>query len=125
PPNLELPCAAYVFRAPRSFTREDVVELHLPGSPGLLALVMDAVLAAGARAAQPGEFTARAFHNGALDLSRAEGIAEPINAVSDAQLRAARPLLDGALARDAAAARETLTDLRALVEAALDFAEQD
>src|SRR5262249_32382050 len=89
PPDLELPAIVYLFRAPRSYTREDIVELHLPGSPGLLALVMDALLAAGARPAEPGEFTARAFHHGAIDLSQAEGIAEMIYARSDAQLGAA------------------------------------
>jgi len=123
--DLECPAALYLFRAPRSYTREDVVELHLPGSPGVLALVMDELLASGARPAEPGEFTARAFHHGALDLGQAEGVAEMIRARSDAQLRAAQRLLDGALGRDAARARETLADLMALVEAALDFADED
>ena len=124
-PALELPAAVFLFRAPRSYTREDVVEFHLPGSPGLLALLTDALLGAGVRPAEPGEFTARALHHGALDLTRAEGVAELIHARSDGQLRAARRLLEGALARDADAARDELDDLRALVEAALDFADED
>ena len=123
--DLAAPATAYVFRAPRSYTREDIVELHLPGSPGLLALVMDSLLAAGARAAQPGEFTARAFRHGAMDLAAAAGIAAMIHARSDAQLRAARRMADGSLGREAAAAREALLDVRALVEAALDFADED
>lgn len=118
------PASAYMFRRPRSFTRENVVELHLPGSPGLLALVMDALLAAGARPAEAGEFTARAVRGGGLDVTRAEGIAEAIYARSDGQLRAARRLMQGELSRAAQAARETLDELRGLVEASLDFAEE-
>jgi tRNA modification GTPase len=119
-----LPAAVYLFRAPRSYTRQDIVELHLLGAPGVLALVMEACLAAGARRAEPGEFTARAFLAGAFDLSQVHGIAGMIAARSDHQLRAAERLLHGALSRTAEAAREELADLLALVEAALDFADE-
>jgi len=117
--------ATWLFRAPHSATREEIVELHIPGGPGLASLLLDRLLTSGARAAEPGEFTARAVRNGAMDLCQAEAVAERLYARSDAQLRAAQRLLRGDLARAAGAARETLADLRALVEAALDFAEED
>jgi len=119
-----LPGAAYLFRAPRSYTRQDVVELHLLGAPGVLALVVEACLTAGARRAEPGEFTARAFLAGAFDLSQVHGIAGMIAARSDHQLRAAERLLHGALARTARKAREELAELLSLVEGALDFADE-
>ena len=119
-----LPGAVYLFRAPRSYTRQDVVELHLLGSPGVLALLVEACLAAGARRAEPGEFTARAFLAGAFDLSQVHGIAGMIAARSDHQLRAAERLLHGALSATAEQAREELADLLSLVEGALDFADE-
>ncbi len=119
-----MPAAVYVFVAPKSYSREDVVELHTLGSPGVLAMIVDACLQLGARAAEPGEFTARAFLAGALDLSQVHGIAGMIAARSDDQLRAAERLLHGALAREAHAAREELADLLSLVEGAMDFADE-
>src|SRR5262245_5589276 len=67
----EQPAMLLWMPAPRSFTREDVAELHLPGSPPLLACALERVLSLGARLAQPGEFTRRAFENGRIDLTRA------------------------------------------------------
>ena len=119
-----LPAAAYVFPAPRSYTRDDVVELHVLGAPGVLALLVEACLAAGARRAEPGEFTARAYLAGAFDLSQVHAIAGMVAARSDHQLRAAERLLHGALGRTARAAREDLADLISLVEGALDFADE-
>jgi tRNA modification GTPase len=119
-----LPAAVYLFRSPRSYTRQDVVELHLLGSPGVLSLLVEACLAAGARRAEPGEFTARAFLAGAFDLSQVHGIAGMIAARSDHQLRAAERLLHGALAKTAEQAREELADLLSLVEGAMDFADE-
>lgn len=119
-----LPGSLYLFRSPHSYTRQDVVELHLLGAPGVLALLMEACLAAGARRAEPGEFTARAFLAGAFDLSQVHGIAGMIAARSDHQLRAAERLLHGALARTATSAREELADLLSLVEGAMDFADE-
>ncbi|MCG8408205.1 MAG: tRNA modification GTPase [Phycisphaerales bacterium] len=120
----DFPAAAYLFRGPRSYTRQDVVELHLLGAPGLLGRVVESCLAAGARRAEPGEFTARAFLAGALDLSQVHGIAGMIAARSDLQLQAAERLLHGALSETANRARETLADLLSLVEGALDFADE-
>lgn len=110
---------------PRSFTREDVVELHLPGSPYLLEAALARVLASGARAAEPGEFTRRAFENGRIDLTRAEGILELVHARSEAQRRSASALLFGGLSSRLAPLREELEALRSLAEASLDFDEAD
>ena len=102
-----------------------MVELHLPGSPALLEIVIDQLLTAGARSAQPGEFTARAFFNGRLDLTEAEAVAEVISAQSDAHLRAAQRLLSGALHRRCGSLATHLATTLAMVEAHIDFADQD
>jgi tRNA modification GTPase len=119
-----LPAAAYVFRAPHSYTRQDVVEIHMLGAPSVLGVVVESALATGARRAEPGEFTARAFLGGVLDLSQVHGVAGLVAARSDEQLRAAERLLHGALSEKALAAREELADLLALVEGAMDFADE-
>ncbi len=118
------PAKVYVFKAPRSYTRQDIVEIHLLGSPGLLGILVEQCLASGARRAEPGEFTARAFLAGALDLSQVHGIAGMIAARSDLQLQAASRLLHGELSRTAEKAREELADLLSLVEGAMDFADE-
>ena len=110
---------------PRSFTREDCAELHLSGSPPLLAAALARVLALGARLAEPGEFTRRAFENGRIDLSRAEGVLALVSARNEEQRRAASALLVGGLDERVAALRDGLDDLRALCEASLDFDESD
>lgn len=120
----DLPCNAYVFHAPRSYTRQDMVELHLLGAPGILAILVESFLENGARRAEPGEFTARAFLAGAMDLSQVHGVAGMIAARSDQQLQAASRLLHGELARAARTAREEIADLLSLVEGALDFADE-
>jgi len=122
--SLACPAECYLFRAPRSYTRQDCVELHVPGSPPLLAMLVDAAVARGARPAQPGEFTARAYLAGALDLAQAEAVAAVIRARSDAELRAAHALRRGDLSQRIAAACDRLADLVALVEADIDFAEE-
>src|SRR5262245_25361077 len=81
-------------RAPRSYTREDVVEFHLPGAEPLLASALARLLALGARAAEPGEFTRRAFFNGRIDLVRAEGVLALTRAGNEAERAAAALLLD-------------------------------
>ncbi|MFQ5429445.1 MAG: tRNA modification GTPase [Phycisphaerae bacterium] len=120
----ELPAALYLFRQPRSYTRQDVVEFHLLGAPAVLGLLTEACIARGARRAEPGEFTARAFLSGALDLSQVHGIAGVIAARSDLQLQAAERLLHGDLSETAGRAREMLADLLSLVEGTLDFADE-
>ncbi len=119
-----VPAEAYLFRAPRSFTRQDMVELHTPGGAAVLSLVLDQSLALGARQAEPGEFAMRAFLAGAIDLAEAEGIAAVISATSDGQLRAAGRLARGALSARTAALLDRIADLLALVEADIDFADE-
>ncbi len=119
-----LPAQAWTFPRPRSYTRQDTVEFHLVGSPVILGMLVEACLARGARSAQPGEFTARAFLAGALDLSQVHGVAGLIAARSDLQVAAAERLLHGSLADTANAAREDLADLSSLVEGAMDFADE-
>ncbi len=120
----DVPAEAYLFRGPRSYTRQDVVELHLPGAPALLSLVLDDLVARGARPAEPGEFTARAYFSGALDLTEVEGVAAIVQARTDAQLRASEALLHGHLSRRTAALRDEIVDLLALIEAQIDFADE-
>ena len=124
PPTAVVPARAYVFRGPRSYTRQDVVELHVPGE-AVAAMVQAALIDAGARAAAPGEFTARAFLSGRLDLTAAEAIADVIDAEADAQWRSALGVLDGALARLVRPAAEGLTEILAVTEAGIDFADED
>lgn len=119
------PCLVLWMPGPASYTREDVVELHLPGSAPLLRAALGAFLEDGARAAVAGEFTRRAFENGRLDLTRAEGVLELIEATDAAEQRAAAALLRGGLAGRVEALRSGLDDLRALAEASLDFDEDD
>ena len=114
---------AAVFRAPASYTREDVVELSCHGGRLPAQRTLAALLAAGARLAGPGEFTLRAFLNGRIDLVQAEAVAELIGARSDAMHRAALSRLAGEMSRDLRARREEIADLLAEVEARVDFAE--
>jgi len=111
--------------APRSFTREDVAELHLPGAEALVRAVLARLHELGARPAQPGEFTRRAFRSGRIDLSRAEGLLELVCASNEAERAAAAELVGGGLARRVEALRSELLDLCALCEATLDFEESD
>ncbi len=123
-PSASVPAELYAFRAPASYTRQDVVELHTIGAPGVLAAVLERLTAAGARAAEPGEFTARAFFSGAMDLTRVEGVAAIISARNDSQLRASEALLHGRLSRRSNELRERLVDLLSLLEAEIDFSEE-
>ncbi|MBN2212596.1 MAG: tRNA uridine-5-carboxymethylaminomethyl(34) synthesis GTPase MnmE, partial [Sedimentisphaerales bacterium] len=113
------------FHSPHSFTGDDVIEIHVPGSPALLKMILQCLTAHGARLAYPGEFTARAFFNGRIGLSQAEAVNEMISARSDAQLIASRRLLDGELHRRCLALREQIIELLSLVELSLDFSDQD
>ena len=116
---------ALYFPAPASFTGESVLELHGHGGPLVIALVTEAVLALGARRAEPGEFTARAFHNNKLDLAQAEAIADLINAGTSQAARAALRSLSGAFSKAVDALAEQLVRLRMHVEAAIDFPEEE
>jgi tRNA modification GTPase len=123
--SLQVPSWAYVFRAPRSYTGEDLIEFHLPGNPVLARLLVGEVFQRGARPAEPGEFTARAYFNGRLDLTGAEGVAATIAAGSQAELLAARQLLAGELARRLRPAMDAIAQTLALVEVGIDFSDED
>lgn len=116
---------ACVMRAPRSFTGEEVGELHGHGGAANLAQLLEAARAAGARLAEPGEFTRRAFLAGRIDLSRAEAVAMKIAARSDRALRLAQAHADGALAERVAGFRRQVVEVLAEVEARIDFPEED
>ncbi|MHC4414235.1 MAG: tRNA modification GTPase [Planctomycetota bacterium] len=128
---LDLPGIALIQPRPRSYTGEDNVELQLPGNPLLLERVIDAIVDSGlargieTRRAEGGEFTARAFFNGKLTLTQAEGVAAIIAARTDAQLRAARLLRRGRLGSFAHGLAEALADALARVEAGIDFTDQE
>jgi len=122
--QIELPARAYLFRAPRSYTRQDVVELHVPGPGPAAASLNAALLDAGARQAEPGEFTARALFSGRIDLSAAEAVADVVNAADDAQLRSAMAALGGKVHRWCEEAASDIIDMLASVEAAIDLAEE-
>ncbi len=114
-----------LFCAPRSYTGETMVEISCHGNPLILERVTAALLRAGARAAGPGEFTQRAFFNGRMDLLQAESVAELIAAQTDRAVRAARAASDGRLHQLLASARSSLIDLLAMMEAWIDFPEED
>jgi tRNA modification GTPase len=113
------------FPAPRSFTGEDVVELHGHGGPVVADLLLRRLLALGARLARPGEFSQRAFVNGRLDLAQAEAVADLVNSGTAAAARAAARSLTGEFSGRIGRLVEDLTGLRVYVEAALDFPDED
>lgn len=114
-----------VFRGPKSFTGEDTVEVACHGGILVTRRVLDALLAAGARPAEPGEFTARAFLNGRMDLAQAEAVADLIHARTDRALGTARAQLDGALSRRIERLRDNLMAVLAHIEAHIDFPDED
>jgi tRNA modification GTPase len=113
------------FAAPRSYTAEDVVEFSCHGAPVILRHAVERACAAGARIAQPGEFTLRAYVNGRLDLPQAEAVRDLIHATTLYQARVAARQVEGALSRTIAPLKKQLLDLIALLEAGIDFAEDD
>lgn len=116
---------ALFFPAPHSYTGETVLELHGHGGPAVLRLVLARCVELGARLAQPGEFTQRAFLNGKLDLVQAESVADLIDAATTTAARAAVRSLSGEFSRAIDAMVDALVELRMLVEAALDFPDED
>ena len=115
----------HVMRAPHSYTAEDVVEINAHGGMAPLRTILEETLALGARLAQPGEFTRRAFVNGRLDLSRAEAVIDLVQAQTRAALNAANAVAGGALTHALNGLRDTLADALARIEAAVDFPEED
>ncbi|MFO1461848.1 MAG: tRNA uridine-5-carboxymethylaminomethyl(34) synthesis GTPase MnmE [Verrucomicrobiota bacterium] len=114
-----------VFRAPRTYTREDTVEISCHGGLVVARLVLEAVLASGARLAEPGEFTQRAFLNGRLDLTQAEAVADLISARTELAAAAAQSQLEGVLSGRIRAVRDDLMNVMAHIEAHLDFPDDD
>ena len=114
-----------VMRAPRTFTREDAVEITCHGGMLPAKLVLDAVLRSGARLAEPGEFTRRAFLNGRIDLAQAEAVADLIHSRTELALRAANEQLAGKLSCRINELRDQLMYILAHVEAHIDFPEED
>lgn len=113
------------FPGPESYTGEDGAELHLHGGPAVVDGVTEALVGLGLRLAEPGEFTRRAFENGRMDLSQAEAVADLVEAESDAQRRQALAQLDGALARRHETWRLEIVETLALLEAAVDFPDEE
>lgn len=116
---------AVLMRGPHSYTGEDVLEIHCHGSPVVLRLTLEAVLAAGARAAEPGEFTRRAFLNGKLDLAQAESVVDLVNARTAAGAAQASEQLAGRLSAHLDTLRHEVTRIKAHVEVKIEFADED
>ncbi|HSW73488.1 MAG TPA: tRNA uridine-5-carboxymethylaminomethyl(34) synthesis GTPase MnmE, partial [Chlamydiales bacterium] len=114
-----------IMRTPRSYTGEDSVEIFCHGGSIITKKVLERVLSAGARMAQPGEFSLRAFLNGKIDLAQAEAIQELIGAQNELALNAAEMQLEGALSKEIASFQNKLTDIAAILEAWVDFPEED
>ena len=124
--TVSCPCLVLRFAAGHSYTGDDTAEIVMPGNPALAQRVQRALLAVpGVRAAGPGEFTARAFVNGRLSLAQAEGVGALIAARNSDELRAADALLSGETGREYRAWADTLTTCLALVEAGIDFTDQE
>jgi tRNA modification GTPase len=113
------------FAAPNSYTAEDLVEIAAHGSPVVLDLLLRRALDLGARLAEPGEFTQRAFLSGRMDLTQAEAVRDLIDAQTLTQVRQAASQMGGALSRRVAPVKQSLVELIALLEAGIDFAEDD
>ncbi len=113
------------FAKPHSYTTDDIVEISAHGSPVVLRHIVELALAQGARLAEPGEFTMRAFLNGRLDLTQAEAVRDLIDAQTLFQAKVAAQQLEGALSNRLKPIKQKLVDLIALLEAGIDFAEDD
>ncbi len=119
------PGILYCFKKPRSYTREDVIEIQMPGCPETAGTLLENMIACGARRAEAGEFTARAFFSGRLDLSQAEAVADIVHAESEAALRSGLAALDGRIHQLCEDTANELTEILAAVEASIDLAEED
>ncbi len=113
------------FKAPHSYTGEDVVELSCHGSPVILRRALDAVIACGARIAEPGEFTFRAFFNRRMDLAQAQAVGDLINAQTEYQARVASRQLEGALSQRLAPTKQSLIEIIVHLESSVEFVEDD
>ncbi|MCX5686051.1 MAG: tRNA uridine-5-carboxymethylaminomethyl(34) synthesis GTPase MnmE [Candidatus Omnitrophica bacterium] len=113
-----------VMKTPKSYTKEDVVEINCHGGIQAVKKVLDLALKRGARLAEPGEFTRRAFLNGRLDLAQAEAVADVIRAKTEASLKVAMNQLEGELSRSVDAVRQDAIDIASHIEAGIDFPEE-
>ena len=113
------------FAKPHSYTTDDIIEISAHGSPVVLRHVVELALASGARLAEPGEFTMRAFLNGRIDLTQAEAVRDLIESQTLFQAKVAAQQLDGALSRRLQPIKQKLVELIAVLEAGIDFAEDD
>ncbi|HID55943.1 TPA: tRNA uridine-5-carboxymethylaminomethyl(34) synthesis GTPase MnmE, partial [Candidatus Poribacteria bacterium] len=114
-----------VMRAPYTYTREDIVEINCHGGAVVTAKILELLLRQGARLAEPGEFTKRAFLNGRIDLSQAEAVIDLIRAKTDLSLKAATNMLMGGLSQKIQRLRDSIAQILAEVEASIDFPEED
>ena len=118
-------CVLTIFKAPNSYTGEDVVEISTHGNPYIVEKVIEKCLNSGAKIAKPGEFTLRAYLNNKLSLDQSEAVIEVINANSKASLIAAQNSLDGGLKEKISSVQEKLRETRILVETLIDFVDED
>ncbi len=128
PPGAEAPIDEVLLawmRAPNTYTREDMVEIHCHGGPLAVSRILESVLEQGARLAGPGEFTRRAFLNGRIDLAQAEAVLDVIEAKSRSALRFAQSQLSGRLSAQVRSLQEGIRSMLAEIEAWLDFPEED
>jgi tRNA modification GTPase len=116
---------ALFFKAPASYTGEDVMECHVHGSRIILGLLLEEIISLGARAAMPGEFTERAFLNNKIDLVQAEAVADLIDSNSKKAARSAMQSLDGVFSNSINQLRDRVFNAKALIEAALDFPDEE
>ena len=113
------------FASPHSYTTDDIIEISAHGAPVVLGHIVEMAMARGARLAEPGEFTMRAFHHGRIDLTQAEAVRDLIESQTLFQAKAAAQQLDGALSKRLKPIKEKLVQLIAVLEAGVDFAEDD
>src|SRR5690606_20666605 len=114
-----------IFKNPRSYTGEDIIEISSHGGTFVVSKILDLLLKNGARLAEPGEFTKRAFLNGRMDLSQAEAVADLIHAKTESAHSSSIKQLEGSLSRYVAEVKEGILNAASLVELELDFAEED
>ncbi len=125
PPAGQVPCELYFWPTKRSYTRQPAAELHTVGSPPILHAALRTVCASGARLAEPGEFTLRAFLAGRIDLAQAEAVLGVVDARGQSELDVALSQLAGGLSAPLGQLRNRLLNLRADLEAGLDFVDED
>jgi len=123
--ELKVDAQLYLFLAPHSYTGDDLAEIHIPTNPTVTEVLIGNLLGKGLRMAGPGEFTARAYINGKIDLAQAEAVNEIIVSSNAFQLAAAEKLLSGRLSETTAKVRSSLMDCLGLIEAGLDFSGED